>query len=255
MTRRPSPPARPSLALVLVCILISPPSSWGQSPSPGPAKPAEPPKQAAPSPSDKKEPPKPDPAEDDLNLDDLLGTKPKTPPPPAGGAGSAAAADLDRKLSAKEMGDAFHEAVVLMGDAAGRIRKSKDTGVTTQRVQESIVRKLDLLIDQMEQQSQSGQPQPNQSQPQDSQQQSSQRRQQQRQPSQTPTGENNSEMDPPARRDGALGPEIDAARAAWGSLPERVRQMLMQGSSDKFSEAYKKLTEEYYRKLAEEGKK
>ncbi len=64
-------------------------------------------------------------------------------------------------------------------------------------------------------------------------------------------GKDGTSTTPPARRDGALRPGLDAARAAWGSLPERLRDMLLQGSGEKFSTTYERLTEEYYRRLAE----
>jgi hypothetical protein len=40
-------------------------------------------------------------------------------------------------------------------------------------------------------------------------------------------------------------------RSEWGSLPQRVRDMLLQGRNEKFSSLYEKLTGEYYRRLAE----
>jgi len=46
---------------------------------------------------------------------------------------------------------------------------------------------------------------------------------------------------------------MEAARAAWGNLPQRVRQLLMQGSGDQFSKEYQRLTEEYYKRLGEQG--
>ena len=46
---------------------------------------------------------------------------------------------------------------------------------------------------------------------------------------------------------------LEEERTEWGNLPERVRDMLLQGSKEKFSSLYKQLTREYYRRLAEEG--
>ena len=71
---------------------------------------------------------------------------------------------------------------------------------------------------------------------------------------QAANGDNRSENTPPGLRTGALRPEEAADLAAWGSLPERVRDALVQGSSDSFSAAYRRLTEAYYRMLAEEPK-
>jgi hypothetical protein len=47
---------------------------------------------------------------------------------------------------------------------------------------------------------------------------------------------------------------LDTARAAWGNLPERVRDSLLEGSSDYFSSLYEAMTEAYYKKIAEEAK-
>jgi hypothetical protein len=46
---------------------------------------------------------------------------------------------------------------------------------------------------------------------------------------------------------------IDSSSAGWGELPERVRERLVEGSSDYFSTLYEALTEAYYRRLAEEA--
>lgn len=62
------------------------------------------------------------------------------------------------------------------------------------------------------------------------------------------------EGDGPPKQEGPLRPALDSARAAWGSLPARVRDMLLQGSDDPFSARYKAMTEAYYRRLAEEKK-
>ena len=41
--------------------------------------------------------------------------------------------------------------------------------------------------------------------------------------------------------------------AQWGALPERIRDRLIEGSSDVFSATYRALTEAYYKRIAEEG--
>ncbi|MBX3359144.1 MAG: hypothetical protein KF745_12045 [Phycisphaeraceae bacterium] len=222
----------------------------------GAALSAPPPKPESP-PAKKNEPKKqpPTPGGEVPSLDDLLGTgdqKPKGDGPPP--AVDPSASDLTKKLDAKELGDAFKEAVAMMGEVAGRLQDSKDPGVGTQRIQEGIVRRLDTLIAQIEQQQSQGSSRSRQNTSKEDQGQS-QRQQSSTRREQAGTGDNNSEMEPPPRQEGPLAPEIDSARAAWGALPERVRQMLLQGSSDKFSSMYQRMTEAYYRKLAEEGKK
>jgi hypothetical protein len=46
---------------------------------------------------------------------------------------------------------------------------------------------------------------------------------------------------------------FEESRTEWGGLPQRVRDMLLQGRGEKFSSLYEQMTREYYRKLAEEG--
>ena len=41
--------------------------------------------------------------------------------------------------------------------------------------------------------------------------------------------------------------------ASWGQLPPRVREQLMQGMGESYSAVYRRLTERYYRRLAEEA--
>jgi hypothetical protein len=46
--------------------------------------------------------------------------------------------------------------------------------------------------------------------------------------------------------------QFDESRAEWGRLPPRVRDAVRQGFRDPMSAAYRRLTQEYYRRLAEE---
>jgi len=212
-------------------------------------------------------------------LDDLLGVKPDKPGPASAPGvdlskpgdivtnaparpsetGDPNRADLDRLLSGEEMGEAFSQAIALMGDAAKRLDTAKDTGIDTQRVQEDVIRRLDQLLSSLQQQqssSSSSSSSSSQSQ-QDKQQgknQPSQKKPGGKQGQQSQPGDGNKESESPPKQEGALRPGLDSARAAWGALPARVRDMLLQGSDDPFSSRYKALTEAYYRRLAEERK-
>ena len=62
-------------------------------------------------------------------------------------------------------------------------------------------------------------------------------------------------MQPPARKDANPNPGVAARGAAWGSLPARLRDALLQGNEDRYSNLYQKWTEAYYRRLAEEANK
>jgi hypothetical protein len=140
-----------------------------------------------------------------------------------------------------------------MGETAGRLESSRDVGITTQRMQEDVIRKLDVLISQAQKQkrqSKQQQPRPNED-PQQPQPQQQQSQGEQEQPSNNPAKD---AQNPPGGQGGELGPDV-AQGAAWGSLPGRERDALIQGSADKYSLLYQKWTEAYYRKLAEEAGK
>jgi len=186
-------------------------------------------------------------------LDELLGTEGEASD--AGGAGGTPEQneeELDRLLSGQEIVDEFRAAADLMDRSARRLSAARDTGISTQRMQEDVLRKLDKLIADAQQRSQ----QSSSSSSSTSQQQQQGQQQQPRrdQTNQAGDGDNRAESTPPGRQDGPLGPEQAANLAAWGALPARLRDALLQGSSDRFSATYRKLTEAYYRKLAEEPK-
>lgn len=201
-------------------------------------------------------------------LDELLGIKPSTAPadakpqdaPKPGDkvvATDENKAELDRLLTAEEMGDAFKQAVALMGDASTRLNDAKDPGVQTQRIQEDVIRRLDQLLASLnrQQQQQQQQQQSQQDQQQSQKNVPQQSRAQQQQQQQPQNGDGNNPADGPTLKAGKLNAELESARAAWGSLPARVREMLLQGSADRFSARHRALTEEYYKRLAEEAGK
>jgi len=156
---------------------------------------------------------------------------------------------LDRALSGEEVSDEFRQAVTEMRDVADLLDAGRP-GAQAQRLQEDILLKLDKLIDaaQRQQQQQSSSSSSSQRSPTQNQ----QRAQEQAQASQTNQGDNRSEMLPPGGREGALNEMLQSESAAWGNLPERVRDALLQGSSDRFSSLYEAMTEAYFRRLAEE---
>ena len=47
--------------------------------------------------------------------------------------------------------------------------------------------------------------------------------------------------------------ELTESRIEWGRLPERVRELVLQGRRDRVSTIYERLTREYYKRLAEEA--
>lgn len=183
------------------------------------------------------------------SLDDLLGLDEDEPADDErldADALDPAANDLDRRLSDEELSDEMRHAVALMDETADRLNVSADTGLVTQRLQDDILLKLDMIIAEAQQRQNKS-----------SSTSSSSQQQQQQQPNQQQSqgqgqGDNTQENMPPGRQDGELNPLLATAQAAWGALPERVRNSLLQGSSDRFSSLYQSLTESYYERLAEE---
>jgi hypothetical protein len=162
---------------------------------------------------------------------------------------------LKQVLSPKEAGEALGQAVNLMSQVAARIEQGNDLSLATQRLQEDILRKLDQVIEsaQNNQQSSGGGSSGAQSSSSSSQQQPDQQQQGQ-EPGQQgqPGGESGEESMPggssTADPGGALAPD----GVAWGALPQRIRDALSQGISDRYSDLYRSITEDYYRTLAED---
>jgi len=195
------------------------------------------------------------------SLDELLGIEGDGKK--GGSATEAATRDNDellkRELTETEIVDHFAQAIDKMSLSAELLDNKFDPGLGTQRVQEDIIAKLALLIDQSKKkQSKSGSPSPSRSNPQPQNQQNDPGKQQSKQP--TPPGEQRNskasdsrEGTSPPLQEGDINTVLDETRSEWGNLPPRVRDTIIQGRQGKFSSMYKKLTEEYYRRLAEEG--
>lgn len=191
-------------------------------------------------------PPAPEPTSDPTlpSLDDLLGLDDA-----ASAAEDANKRALERKLSAKEAGEQFQQAVGLMGDAADRIG-GRDLGLQTQRIQEEILRRLDQVIEAAKQnQSGGGGSSKSSSDPAQNQQQPNQGSQQQQQGQPGSSGE--SESMGPELSGSELNPGVAPDGVTWGNLPDRAREAVSQGVSDRYSALYRRMTELYYRKLAE----
>lgn len=161
--------------------------------------------------------------------------------------------ELEEKLSDAEVQDKFIQAVRQMSETADRLDKVRDTGAVTQRLQQDIMRKLDTLINEMQRrESQSSSSSSSRSQQQQQQQQQSQQpgQQQQQQQSQSEQAATAAGGGNPPFREGQRE-HLSSVRAAWGALPERLREMFMEGMDDYYSKLYESMTESYYRKAAE----
>ena len=181
-------------------------------------------------------------------LDELLGLK-----EPGRGAAPEDTGDLEDALSPEKASEAFTKAVDLMERASDRLDAARDAGITTQRIQEDALRSLDQIIASAQQQQQSSQSSgggagasgsPGSA-----------------QPDQRTSASGASAA--PGTQSGDAGPRPGSgevvrsgrARSAaqWGDLPPRLREALTQGLDNPYSRLYKRLTEAYYTRLAEEG--
>ena len=165
--------------------------------------------------------------------------------------------ELERQLSGKALSNAFEEALAAMAVVADQLSERFDTGLGTQRVQEQILARLAHLIDEARTQQSGGgggagnasaKATPSPGDPGPSPSSGSQQ-------NQRPGGDSSDaqEGDPPPMQQGDVNTVLEEGRTEWGNLPQRFRDMLLQGRREKFSSLYERLTNEYYRRLAEEG--
>jgi hypothetical protein len=195
------------------------------------------------------------------SLDELLGLEQEPGDRGAeAGADKTREEDLTRALDQQAPGQALAEALVRMGVSAELLDVRFDAGLGTQRVQQEVLAKLDELIEMAKNMSSSsgssssssaGSPR-------------STSRSQSAPPKQAGAGKPNSsaqrnpnpansqEGDSPPLQQGDINTVIDETRQEWGNLPPRVRDMMLQGRTSRFSSLYQRLTEEYYKRLAEE---
>lgn len=177
---------------------------------------------------------------------------------------------LERGLNEQELESLLKQALSGMERSASRLGEKTDTSIETQRVQEDVVAKLDQLIQEAKRRSKSGQ---SSSSSKSSSSSSSQQSQQQanakpgeqgkQQPGESKShgdkssgkaGDGNREHDGPAPVDPAEDQAaLDESRSEWGSLPARVRDLIRQGSRDRVASLYQRLTQEYYRRMAEDA--
>jgi hypothetical protein len=184
------------------------------------------------------------------SLDEMLGLVDEAAPP----ATDPFDAALDRMLTATEAAEQFEQAIQLMDDTVERLSQPGGTDLVTQRLQEDILRKLDAIIASGEQNQQQGSG--GSSSPSSGQQPSSANRptpQTGGAQASSGRGENTGQTTPPGAEDPSLRSQTLMDAAAWGALPDRLRDALQQGLNEPFSAAYRRLTEAYYRRLAEQA--
>jgi len=209
-------------------------------------------------------------AEEEPSLDDLLDIPKKSTTPdkdkPADKPKDDTTLPIDPQvtepeLSPEEAADAFKTAVADMTVVADRLNGDRDAGLDTQRMQESILARLDkVLAAAKKQQNQGGKGGGKSGQNKPQQQQSGNRQNAGKQGAQQQASsrQNGKQSAHGGTKGDVAGHESDPNNAdpgdAWGHLPPRLRDELIQGRDDRFSATYKSLTQEYYRRLAEEGR-
>lgn len=191
------------------------------------------------------------PSQPEPTLDELLGL-PRQPDAKPAPSNDPAKAELDRQLRTEEVHEDFEQAVELMGEVSGRLEQARDTGLETQRLQEDILRKLDKLIADAQQSQRQGRSKSKPKPKDDQEQQPGQQSSQQQQPSEGQQPTNQAGDPKAAMQQGRLNAPPASNTASWGNLPPHLREALSQGRSDRFSSLYQQLTEQYYRRLAED---
>jgi hypothetical protein len=175
-----------------------------------------------------------------------------TTPAPDSPAVKPDAAKPEIEMPKEKTGDLFMAATAEMKLAASQLTEQHDSGIQTQRTQESVIRKLDQLLDQLRQQQQGKGKSQQEAKDTGSEKNQSQQQQQAQRSSQSSDSRDNDtrmELEDGQRNDQPLSEKL----SEWGNLPPRLRDQLLQGSEDRFSGLYRQLTERYYQRLAEES--
>ena len=197
-------------------------------------------------------------------LDDLLELTPEAPGSRERGASDERAGDLAlqetvrRVLSSEQASGLFEQVVQEMEEASVRLGRQLNPGLQTQRLQKSVLEKLDQLIAAARRRSPGSQSSGSGSdgaRGQDSG--GAQMTRQSVGSGQTQVGASGSghsgEFSPGSANDaGGDQSALEELRMEWGYLPKRLRDELSEGFRERFSPMYRALTEAYYRRLAED---
>ena len=169
--------------------------------------------------------------------------------------------DVADPLSMSEAVDVFGRALQEMGRAAKQLGTELDPGLKTQRLHGLILAKLDQVIDTAAQSQlgsssgrTSGQAHRQDTGSVDNAPSPAQGRAAEPGEDAGATAEHSGQF--PPGRFGDVGSErglLRELRVEWGNLPGRLRDELLQGLNERFSPVYRKATEAYYRRLAEDG--
>ena len=181
---------------------------------------------------------------------------------------------LEGKPTPDQLGEDIGESPLVLlrstMDRAGRLIATGNDGGETKPTQETIVHQLDELISQMQKQCQNcqksgGSPKqsqqsrrskPSQGKPGEPQDQPSQQAKKSK-PQGSPKSQNAAQQSS-MRLGQAEAAQAEAARRAnaikqvWGKLPERLREQMLQSTTDEFLPEYRDEIQQYFERLAEE---
>lgn len=258
-----------SVAIVVIFV-GSAPAAAQSPPSPPPVQPPAPPA-PGPAPPAALPPKAPQPGR---TLDELLGipksgeTGGAATPPKIGTEDEAlkkARERVQRTLDEEEVDSLLQQVLGDMRSSAERLSSRGDPGLDTQRMQRGVVEKLDVLIQQAQRRKQqaggsssssssdSRRPQDGDAQPKDPAGQQKPADSASRERERNSRGDS-TPLDPPEGEEPTDEQKLlDETRSEWGSLPARVRELIRQGSRDRVASLYQRLTQEYYRRMAEDA--
>jgi hypothetical protein len=202
----------------------------------------------------------------DQSLDELLGlpSRPKSKPntkPNTKPAGSEKKPPVDLGNGTPER-DPFKLAVADMKSATSGLRDNQDVGLETQRAQERAIKRLDQLLSMLKkQQSQSSSSSSSKQKPQDGSKKNQPNQGQKKQGKEQGKQQGSKQANSQSSKGGGGGSgqagkndPLAERLAEWGNLPPRLRDQLLEGLDDPTSDLYRRLTERYLRRLAEENK-
>lgn len=170
--------------------------------------------------------------------------------------------DLSKRLLRRAMKqadeDVMEQVLRLMGESAHRMEIDFDAGAGTQELQQQVVAKLDEAIASAAKNHRKQRQQDSASQSDKrrrSKSSSQERESSSQQPGQQITDAGSTPGDPTsvAAEQEQTGGEFADIRRAWGHLPPREREELIQGSTEEYLERYRLWVERYYRALQEAG--
>jgi len=163
-------------------------------------------------------------------------------------------------LHDKPAADPAEKSIKLVGARMSRSRDrlatAFDPGMTTQRIQDRIVKDLDVLIDMARQQQSNNPPPPpsnSPSKPGDQQQPANSQADgqgQQSKPNKSTTGAQESTASSADENAAKLSDEIKSTERMWGDNSPRNHEAVMEAQSEKAIERYRSFVEDYYRCLA-----